>query len=331
MESNIILNTMNSINYDLKVDIKKIIESLKQELNNNFDLLLEANKIDINNNNGFLINKDTINNIFNLVLKEPYQYGDVILSEKDDKLNITYGKQISNIGTICTIFDGNTYTLLELLLRNTLVNNSNIFLYNNYMYGTNTYIIEILKEILKQNNIDSNMVNQIITDDYSTILSKTTSIDLVLCIGPKELQSTIIKQSNIKTIVSGYLYSEIYIDSLEHINTLETIMSNKKNITLYAKESLGIRNSDVIQVSDEDEAISVINNTGSRYSTSIFTNSSDIASKFLKEIKSKQVLINTSPTLENLLDINQKELYNEKTIIYPISNKTDDNRVEINI
>jgi gamma-glutamyl phosphate reductase len=175
------------------------------------------------------------------------------------------------------------------------------------------------------------MVNQIITDEYSTVLSKTTSIDLVLCIGPKELQSTILKQSNIETIVSGYLHSEIYIDSLEHIRTLENIMSNKKNITLYAKESLGIRNPDVIQVTDEDEAISVINNTGSRYSTSIFTTSSDIASKFLKEIKSKQVLVNTSPSIENFLDITQKDLYNEKTIIYPTSNKTDDSRVEINI
>ena len=48
MESNIILNTMNSINYDLKIDIKKIIETLKEELNNNFDLLLESNKIDVN-------------------------------------------------------------------------------------------------------------------------------------------------------------------------------------------------------------------------------------------------------------------------------------------
>ena len=53
-------------------------------------------------------------------------------------------------------------------------------------------------------------------------------------------------------------------------------MSTSRNITLYAKEELGILNPDVITVVDEDEAISLINNTGSRYSTSIFTNSSDI-------------------------------------------------------
>lgn len=326
----LILNTMNSLNLDIKIDLKKIIESLKKELNSNFTILLEANNIDLDNNNGFKINLDTINNIFDLVLKENYQYGDVTLSQRNEELNITYGKQITNIGTICTIFDGNTYTLLEMLLRNILSNNSNIFVYNNYMYGTNTYIIEITKEVLRQNNLDPNMVNQYITDDYKVILNNTTSIDLVVCIGSKELQSTILKDSKIKTITSGYSHFEIYIDSLEHIDLLEYIKSTTRNITLYAKEDLHIKNPDVIQVLDEDEAISVINNTGSRYSTSIFTTSSDVASKFLTEIKSKQVLVNTSPTIEQFLDIKQEDLYIEKTIIYPVSNKLDGNRIEIN-
>lgn len=328
--NSIILNTMNSINLDIKVDFKKIIESLKVELNNNFTILLEANKIDMKNNNGFIVNLDTINNIFDIVSQELYQYGDVTLSERNEELNITYGKQISNIGTVCTIFDGNTYILLELLLRNILSNNSNILVYNNYMYGTNTYIIEVMKEILSKNNLDPNMINQYITDDYKEVLSNTTSIDLVVAIGSKELQSKVLEQSKIKTIASGYSNFEIYIDSLEHINLLEKIMSTNKNVTLYAKEELGIMNNDVIQVLDEDEAISVINNTGSRYSTSIFTTSPDIASKFLKEIKSKQVLVNTSPTIEQLLDINQEDLYLEKTIIYPVSNKLDGTKVEIN-
>lgn len=328
--NSIILNTMNSINLDIKVDFKKIIESLKVELNNNFTILLEANKIDMKNNNGFIVNLDTINNIFDIVSQELYQYGDVTLSERNEELNITYGKQISNIGTVCTIFDGNIYILLELLLRNILSNNSNILVYNNYMYGTNTYIIEVMKEILSKNNLDPNMINQYITDDYKEVLSNTTSIDLVVAIGSKELQSKVLEQSKIKTIASGYSNFEIYIDSLEHINLLEKIMSTNKNVILYAKEELGIMNNDVIQVLDEDEAISVINNTGSRYSTSIFTTSPDIASKFLKEIKSKQVLVNTSPTIEQLLDINQEDLYLEKTIIYPVSNKLDGTKVEIN-
>lgn len=327
--NSIILNTMNSIDLNIKIDLKKIIEALKLELNKNSELLLEANKIDVDKNNGFVIDFNTINNIFDLVSQEKYQYGDVTLSEKNEELNITYGKQISNIGTVCTISDGDTYVLLEMLLRNILSNNASLFVYNSYMYGTNTYIIEIMKEVLRQNKLNPNMINQYITDDYKVVLSNTTSIDLVVCIGSKELQSNVLEYSKIKTIVSGYSNYEIYIDSLDHINLLEHIMSNKRNVTLYAKESLGIANPEVIQVSDEYEAIATINNTGSRYSTSIFTNSSEVASNFLEEIKSKKVLVNTSPTLEQLLDIKQECLYNEKTIIYPISNKLDGTTIEI--
>jgi gamma-glutamyl phosphate reductase len=199
------------------------------------------------------------------------------------------------------------------------------------MYGTNTYIIEITKEILRKNNLNPDMINQFITEDYQSILKNTTSIDLVVCIGNKELQSIVLEQSKTKTLISGHENFEIYIDSLEHIEFLERIMSQGLNITLYAKESLGVINEEIILVLDEDEAISMINNTGSNYSTSVFTDNPAIASKFLQEIKSKQVLVNTSPTIEHFLDIKQSDLYIEKTIIYPVSNKTDGTSTQIKI
>lgn len=329
--TNIILSTMNSINLNRNIDIHLLIKEYQNKINETFNILLEANKVDLKNDNGFIPNLNTINNIFNLVLNEKYSYGDTILSTRNEELNITYGKLISNIGTVCTIFDGNMYTLLEIILRNLLSNNSTIFSYSGYMYGTNTYLLELLKEILSKNNLDKNLVNQYITEDYKQLLSNYTSIDLVICIGPKELQNTIVELSKNKTIVSGYENYEIYIDSLDHISFLEHIMSQDYKITLYAKESLGILNEDIFIVSDEDEAISMINNTGSNYSTSVFTDNPAIASKFLQEIKSKQVLVNTSPTIEHFLDIKQSDLYTEKTIIYPVSNKIDGNSTQIKI
>ena len=329
--TNIILSTMNSINLNRNIDIRLLIKEYQNKINETFNILLEANKVDLKNDNGFIPNLNTINNIFNLVLNEKYSYGDTILSTRNEELNITYGKLISNIGTVCTIFDGNMYTLLEIILRNLLSNNSTIFSYSGYMYGTNTYLLELLKEILSKNNLDKNLVNQYITEDYKQLLSNYTSIDLVICIGPKELQNTIVELSKNKTLVSGYENYEIYIDSLDHISFLEHIMSQDYKITLYAKESLGILNEDIFVVSDEDEAISMINNTGSNYSTSVFTDNPAIASKFLQEIKSKQVLVNTSPTIEHFLDIKQSDLYTEKTIIYPVSNKVDGNNTQIKI
>lgn len=329
--TNIIGNTMNSIDYTKKLDIKLLIKEFQNKINETFKVLLEANNIDIKNSNGFLLNLETINNIFNLVLNENHYYGETISLEKNEELKFIYGKQISNIGTICTIFDGNTYTLIELILRNLLANNALLFCYSSYMYGTNTYLIELIKEILTKNGLNNNLVNQYITEEYKSVLSNYTSIDLVLCIGNKELQSNILSLSNNKTLVSGYDNFEIYIDSLEHAEFLEKVMSSTPNVTLYAKESLGIINDDIILVNDYEEAISMINNTGSKYSTSIFTNDPQIASVFLNEIKSNQVLVNTSPTIEHLLDIKQSDLYLEKTIIYPISNKLDGTSTQINI
>lgn len=329
--TNIIGNTMNSIDYTKKLDIKLLIKEFQNKINETFKVLLEANNIDIKNSNGFLLNLETINNIFNLVLNDNHYYGETISLEKNEELKFIYGKQISNIGTICTIFDGNTYTLIELILRNLLANNALLFCYSSYMYGTNTYLIELIKEILTKNGLNNNLVNQYITEEYKSVLSNYTSIDLVLCIGNKELQSNILSLSNNKTLVSGYDNFEIYIDSLEHAEFLEKVMSSTPNVTLYAKESLGIINDDIILVNDYEEAISMINNTGSKYSTSIFTNDPQIASVFLNEIKSNQVLVNTSPTIEHLLDIKQSDLYLEKTIIYPISNKLDGTSTQINV
>jgi len=61
-------------------------------------------------------------------------------------------------------------------------------------------------------------------------------------------------------------------------------------------------------VDDIDEAIAQINYNGSRYSSAIFTSSSKNASKFIKQIKSKIITINTSPTIERIIDIKQSDL-----------------------
>ena len=90
-------------------------------------------------------------------------------------------------------------------------------------------------------------------------------------------------------------------------------------------------NSNSIIVSDIDEAIAQINYNGNRYSSAIFTSSTENASKFIKQVKSKIVTINISPTIERIIDINQSDLTIEKTIIYPFSFKFDGNNDTIQI
>ena len=118
MLSDIIKNILTIDKRNLKENTRPMISELKERLNSNFDLLEEANNVDISKNNAFKLDLNIINNIFTNVLKEPFTYGDVTVSFKDDEKKIIYGKEIFDVGNVIVINEGNFYVTLELLLRN---------------------------------------------------------------------------------------------------------------------------------------------------------------------------------------------------------------------
>jgi len=112
---------------------------------------------------------------------------------------------------------------------------------------------------------------------------------------------------------------------------INKILDSGVSIQLYINSNIKLDYDNAIIVNDIEEAISQINYNGSRYSTAIFTSSNENASEFIKEIKSSIVTVNTSPTIERIIDIKQSDLIKEKTIIYPASYKYDGNNTIINI
>ena len=50
----------------------------------------------------------------------------------------------------------------------------------------------------------------------------------------------------------------------------------------------------------------------------------------MREVNSKIITVNASPTIERIIDIKQSDLIIEKTIIYPLSFKFDGSRIDIN-
>ncbi len=312
----IILQTQNATK-DNHLNIKDILNEIKETIDKTFAVLEEANKIDLKNNNGFKVELSVFDNIIDNCLKEDLTYGKVIDNLKNDEKKYYYGKEIESLGTICLIFDGNPYTLLELIIRNLLVNNSLIISYNGYMYGTNNYLIELIKQVLNHNKLDANQINSYIADDIYQVLKYYTSYDLVIGIGNRELQNNVLKQTHNKVITSGYANFDLYIESLKNIAFIQEFIKLNPHITIYYQEDLNLDLADAIPVNNLDEAIYMINNNGSLYSTAIFTDDKDHAHTFIKEIKSKQVLVNTSPLANHPLDINESSLCNEKIIIYP--------------
>lgn len=323
---NKIISNALRVNKDiLSKNIKPIINQIKIALESNKEAILQANSIDKKNNNGFILDFNIINNIFSNLENQNLLYGDVTLSQKDEEKKIIYGTQIMDYGNVVVITDGNPYTIIEMVIRNIMAGNTTIFSNNSFMFGTNQLLIQIIQSVLEQFNISKYLVQIYVSKNFDEVLSNFANIDLVICIGNHSLQNMILNKSKNRTIVSGYENFDLYIEDTSHIDFLNKIVNTGLNIQLYINSDTKLDNSSAIIVNDVDEAIAQINYNGSKYSSAIFTTSVENASKFVKEVKSKIVTINTSPTIERIIDIKQKDLINEKTIIYPFNFKLDGN------
>lgn len=309
---------------NLEKNIKMIIYNIKKSLNINKDLIEETNKLDIKNKNGFILDFNIINNIFSNIDKDNLYYKDVTLSKRDIKENIIYGKEIMNIGNVIVINDKNPYILIEMIIRNIKAGNKLILANNHYMYLTNKLIVKLVQDILEEFNISRNLIQLYVTDNYDSLLSNYANIDLVICIGNANLQKLILNKSKNKTIISGYENFDLYIDDIKDIDFLNKIINSNLDISLYINSNLNIDYPTAILVNDCDEAIKQINYNGSKFSSSIFTNSSINASKFINQVNSKIITVNTSPSIERTLDITQQDLITYKTIIYPFNFKIND-------
>lgn len=317
----IIANSLIVDKNNLTNNIKDIIYHYKKALENNKDLIIKTNEIDKNNNNGFILDFNIIKNIFSNLEKENIFYGDVTLLQKDEEQKLIYGTQVMDYGNVVIINDGNPYIIIEMIFRNIMAGNTTIFSNNGFMFGTNQLLIQIIQSVLEQFNISKHLVQIYVSEKFDEVLSNFANIDLVICIGDNILQNKILSQSKNRTIVSGYENFDLYIENTSHIEFLNKILNTGLNIQVYINKNTNLDYPTAILVNDVDEAISKINFNSSKYSCAIFTNSQENASKFIKKVKSKIVTINTSPTIERLIDIKQKDLINEKTIIYPFNFK----------
>ena len=327
----IIANALQ-VNKDiLRENIQNIINQIKTSLERNQEALEQVNRIDQKNHNGFILDYSIIKNIFNILEQEKILYGDVILSQKDDEKKLVYGTQIMAYGNVVVITDGNPYITMEMIMRNIMAGNTTILANNGFMLGTNQLLVQIVQSVLEQFNISKYLIQIYITENYDELLSNFANIDLVVCIGNHNLQQMILNKSKNKTIISGYENFDLYIEDLNHLDFLNKIINTGLNIQLYISSDTKLDYSNAIIVDDIEDAIAKINYNGSKYSAAIFTTSVENASKFVKEVKSKIVTVNTSPTIERIIDIKQTDLINEKIIIYPFSFKLDGNSERIEL
>ena len=323
-------STMAYSNMDINIDGKKVVQNIFELLNENKENIEKANKIDVKNNNGFEINFD----IFHKLKSEIKDIEDVyrkVISMKKNENNYLEGKQTDNLGTVCLVYDGNTYCLLELVLKAILTHNSIIITSeSDYMKATNELIVILIQRILKAYNIDKNLVQILYTSRIEELLSNSTSINKVITIGNKNFQNKIKKISKVEVISKGYNYFDLYIEDLTNLAFIKKIIKEEENIEIYVKRGLKVPFENYIDVEDIDEAIAQINFNSSGYSSSIFTDNNKNASAFLREVKTDNVSVNSSPLIEGNIDIDINLLLTRKNMFYPnpLAEGTGKNKVE---
>ena len=322
--------TMAYMTINPDIDCKNVVKSIFELLEENFDNIKRANEIDIKNNNGFKIELNLFQQLKNNILKLDDLYRKVIYMNKLDS-NYIEGKQTDNLGTISLIYDGNTYCLLDVVLKAILTHNSIIICSDsNYMNATNELIVILIKRILDAYKIDKNLIQILYTSRFGELLSNSVSINKVIVIGDKRLQENIKNISKIETICFGYDNYDIYIEDETNIELIYKILNNNSNVDVYVKSGISIEMDNVIEVLDIDEAIAQINYNTSGYSSSIFTNNPQNGAQFLREVNTKNVSVNSSPLIEGLIDLDINLLICTKKMIYPspLSNNLKNNRIE---
>ena len=309
--------TMAYTNMDANIDGKKVAQNIFELLDENKESIEKANKIDVKNNNGFKINFDMFQKLNNEINATQDVYRKVISMNQNEN-NYLEGKQTDNLGTICLVYDGNTYCLLELVLKAILTHNSIIATSeSDYMKATNELIVILIQRILKAYNIDKNLVQILYTSRIEELLSNSTSINKVFAIGNKSFQDRIRKASKVEIVCKGYNYFDLYIEDLTNLAFIKKIVKEEENIDIYVKKGLKVPFEDYIEVEDIDEAIAQINFNTPGYSSSIFTDNNQNASVFLREVKTDNVSVNSSPLIENIVDVDINLLLSRKNMFYP--------------
>lgn len=309
--------TMAYTNMDANIDGKKIAQNIFQLLEESKDSIEKANKIDVKNGNGFKINFDMFQKLKNEINNIEDVYRKVISMNKNEN-NYLEGRQTDNLGTICLVYDGNTYCLLELVLKAILTHNSIIITSeSDYMKATNELIVILVQRILEAYKVDKNLVQILYTSRIEELLSNSTSINKVIAIGNRNFQDKIRKASKVEVISKGYSCFDLYIEDLTNLAFIKKIIKEEENIDIYVKNGLKVPFEDYIEVEDIDEAIVQINFNTSGYSSSIFTDNNQNASEFLRKVKTDNVSVNSSPLIENIVDVDINLLVAKKNMFYP--------------
>ena len=212
---NIIENAIKSKNFSNFKKEMELIKLFQKSINDNFQLFEQTSKIDISKNNGIALDIEIINNVFNKYLNET-----PLINSKNDILmsnnNLLKSNIYTNKGVVLVVFDGNPYTLIEMIILGILTHNPIIFSYEGFNLGSNGLIITFIESVLERQEYPNRMFQHTYDIHLEEMFKNFKSIDETIIIGNQELQIKTLKHCTTHNIVSGYKNYDLYYGDADH-------------------------------------------------------------------------------------------------------------------
>lgn len=240
-----------------------IFENLEKSIKQNTQTIEELLKID----NQYNKTKINVNMLIEVIQKLKYEELEV---QGEQKIRI--------------IYNGNPYITMNLCILAILTQNMIILDYEENFHGTNSFIIQVVNNLLK---------NKLIYFPNEEIKA-----DKIICIDDINKYNSYLHQANINIKFYSYNYIDFYSDCDEYEEIQDLIYK-------YADE-----NQIPIEVYSELEATLAIQmmKKGLGKIVVVLTNNNEIKQIFRENITTKELFINKNPFKENIRLIN-KEIF----------------------
>lgn len=280
--------------YFKKEKVFDIFENIKKELVSDKKIIEEAFKLDYSEWE-YEVNFDKIISQVDLI------------KEKDYLPVFSKEEIVDGIGRICLICNQNPYLIFNAILSCIYTNNKIEVILENKMLASNKVLIESLQKSLKKAKVDEDTLTYIELTNKDDVISYQDKYDLIYYFGNKSSYINFIKRIHIDTKFQNFGEVDLYTDSKEF---KEVIVEIDK--WAYLNEiKINIYNSDI------DETIKEINKLNNTNGISIiFSKDIDKISKFIKNVKSERVYVNTDFIKDYKFETNLNNLVYKKVVEY---------------
>jgi len=283
--------------------MKSLINKMKKI---EFNEMLINDFIELFNSNNKAITNILLeeNSIFNANYKYDYMLKVVNRLKDYEYDNI---KKYFSIGTVACITNGDTYFVLELILKSLLKKTKIIFATESYMFSINTYLVKLAQKVLENHGISKEAISIHRIKSYKDVIEEMDNLDCIVVNKDYDLYKTIEELTNIKVVYSDYGNINVYSESEDFKSQIEIICEKAQ------KEDKDIF---LIETKDIQKHLDSMNNNSIFYSVVIYTKNLEKCKYFFKNIKAENVYINKDPFEYIDVNFSEFEFLYKKKIVY---------------